>query len=84
MIGFVDAPRAWWLTHGMARSVGVSLPHAVIEGWLTRAELSRLLDRCEKCDKSADCTHWLAQKAQAAVLPAFCVNKPEIEALRAP
>ncbi|EEW24537.1 DUF6455 family protein [Rhodobacter ferrooxidans] len=81
MYGLVEAPRAWWLTHGMARAVGVSLPHAVTEGWLTRTELARLVGRCQSCDKSEVCTGWLARSASAEALPGFCTNKAEIEAL---
>lgn len=47
MIGYVEAPKAWWLTHGMARSIGVSLPHAVLDGWLTRKDLAELVGRCQ-------------------------------------
>lgn len=82
MIGYVDAPRAWWLTHGMARTVGVNLPRAVIEGWLTRAELAGLVGRCQTCGKAADCTSWLAvSPVPQEGLPTFCCNKEEIEAL---
>lgn len=81
MIGYVDAPRAWWLTHGMARTVGVSLPHAVIEGWLTRRELAAMVSRCQVCGKSSDCTSWLAQVGQSDSLPGFCSNKADIESL---
>ena len=81
MIGFVEAPRAWWLTHGMARSVGVSLPSAVTQGWLTRNELARIVSRCQHCDRAEDCSAWLATVAADAHLPDYCCNKAEIEAL---
>ena len=32
MIGYPEAPRAWWLTRGMARISGVNLPRAVVVG----------------------------------------------------
>lgn len=79
MIGIVGAPKAWWLTHGMARSIGVSLPNAVLDGWLTRKELAELVGRCQCCDKDQDCTAWLARAAVG--VPDFCENKAEIEAL---
>lgn len=81
MIGYVEAPQAWWLTNGMARSVGVNLPRAVIEGWLTRQELGVILARCERCGKSDACIDWLAQAAFHQPLPGFCDNKADIEAL---
>jgi hypothetical protein len=80
MFGDVDGPRAWSLTQGMARLAGVNLPGAVVEGWLTRDELDRLVDRCAACGKSAVCIGWMAT-ARRAPLPDFCCNKHEIEAL---
>lgn len=82
MIGYVEAPRAWWLTHGMARAVGVNLPRAVIEGWLTRRELASLVNRCQACACSESCTSWLAlAERDEGALPGFCCNKADIEAL---
>ncbi|MDZ4095417.1 MAG: DUF6455 family protein [Paracoccaceae bacterium] len=81
MIGYVEAPQAWWLAHGMARSIGVSLPHAVLEGWLTRRELGVMVSRCQSCGKSLDCTSWLAQANGRRSLPVFCGNKADLEAL---
>jgi hypothetical protein len=81
MMGYVEAPKAWGLTRGMARVVGTNIADAVIEGWLSRAELAELVDRCQACDRSADCTHWLARTVSAEALPAFCPNKAAIEAL---
>lgn len=81
MIGFVEAPRAWSLTEGMARVAGVNLPGAVIEGWLSRRELAQLVGRCQTCSKGADCIGWLARSGNATTLPGFCRNKADIEAL---
>lgn len=81
MMGYVEAPKAWGLTRGMGRAVGVNLTDAVVEGWLSRAELAVLVDRCQSCDRSAECTDWLARHVTAAALPAFCPNKAGIESL---
>lgn len=81
MIGYSDAPMAWGLTRGMARVRGVKLADAVVEGWLTRGELARMVDRCRECGKSDDCTRFLAEHVHVAHLPEFCPNTPEIEAL---
>ena len=81
MMGYVEAPKAWGLTRGMARAVGVNLTDAVVEGWLSRGELAELVDRCQCCDRSGDCTQWLARHVTAEALPAFCPNKAGIEAL---
>jgi hypothetical protein len=83
MIGYPDAPKAWWLTRGMARISGVNLPRAVVEGWLQRTELEALVVRCAACTRGEHCETWLATSGKADAMPAFCPNKPEIEALLA-
>jgi hypothetical protein len=80
MLGFTEAPLAWGLTQGMARVVGVNLPAAVVEGWLSRAELARLVSRCQTCGRAQACIHWLAV-ARNAPMPDACPNKPELESL---
>ncbi|WP_333816727.1 DUF6455 family protein [Tabrizicola sp.] len=81
MIGYPEAPKAWWLTRGMARISGVNLPRAVVEGWLQRDELEYLISRCAACGRSAQCEIWLVASASADSMPDFCPNKAEIEAL---
>ena len=81
MIGYPDAYRAWCLTRDMARITGVNLSHAVVEGWLQRAELDRLVTRCAGCSEAASCEGWLATSGRARSMPDFCPNKPAIEAL---
>ncbi len=81
MIGYAEAPKAWWLTRGMARISGVNLPRAVLDGWLQRAELEKLVARCAACTQGATCETWLQRSGNAGSMPAFCPNKTEIEAL---
>ena len=81
MIGFSEAPMAWGLTRGMARVLGVSLPRAVVEGWLSRAELAVLVERCQAGGQRGPATEGLATAATAPCLPVFCPNKAEIEVL---
>lgn len=81
MIGYVEAPRAWWLTHGMARAAGVNLPGAVVDGFVTRRELAELVHRCQTCGCSAQCTQWLGSARWPAALPGYCPNKAELESL---
>ncbi len=81
MIGYTDAPRAWWLTRGMARIAGVNLPRAVVEGWLSRDELAVLVERCEACVRAPQCDQWIAASGAEKRMPGFCPNKPAIEAL---
>ena len=81
MIGYPEAPKAWWLTRGMARISGVSLPRAVLDGWLQRDELEVLIARCAACSRAEDCESWLVQSGAAQSMPEFCPNKAGIEAL---
>lgn len=81
MIGYVEAPKAWGLTRGMARVLGVNLTDAVIDGWMSREELARLVDRCQMCRHSGDCVGWLAKTAKARALPEYCANKTALEGL---
>jgi hypothetical protein len=81
MIGYPEAPKAWWLTRGMARISGVNLPRAVVDGWLQRAELETLIARCAACDHGKACEDWLVASGAAKAMPGFCPNKPGIEAL---
>jgi len=81
MIGYVEAPKAWGLTRGMGRVLGVNLTDAVVDGWLSRAELADLVDRCQACGRAEDCTRWLARHVAADALPSFCANKSPLEAL---
>jgi Family of unknown function (DUF6455) len=81
MIGYPEAPKAWWLTRGMARISGVNLPRAVVEGWLQRDELEDLISRCAACGRSVECESWLVRSGTAQSMPEFCPNKAGIEAL---
>ncbi|MCU0904675.1 MAG: DUF6455 family protein [Tabrizicola sp.] len=81
MIGYPEAPKAWWLTRGMARISGVNLPRAVVEGWLQRDELEELIIRCAACGRGEICETWLVRSGSADAMPEFCPNKAGIEAL---
>lgn len=82
MLGYSDAPLAWGLTRGMARSLGVNLTSAVVDGWLTRPELARLVDRCQTCEQKPACMKWLSVAAATPCVPVFCPNKEALEVLR--
>ncbi len=76
-----NASLAWGLTRGMARALGLNLVEAVAEGWYTRADLARLVDRCAGCGLSDHCSAWLAVTPHAKRLPTYCRNKADLEAL---
>jgi len=79
---FVDTSLAWALTRGMARVAGVDLVAAVAEGWLSRAELAAMVDRCAACGASAHCSVWLAVTPRSDILPDYCAIREDIMALR--
>jgi hypothetical protein len=82
MIGYPEAPRAWGYTRGMARAIGASLTEAVVEGWLSRAELGALVEACRTCAATSDCTTWLSRTVDASALPEFCPNASALAALK--
>jgi hypothetical protein len=83
MIGFVEAPVTWCLVRGMARRAGLDVPRAVVEGWLTRAELAALIARCQTAGCSKGCMDVLAKPTGLATHapPSFCAIGAELEAL---
>ncbi|GAB1480264.1 DUF6455 family protein [Paracoccaceae bacterium] len=81
MIGYVEAPMAWGHTHGMARTLGVDLAGAVVDGWLQRGELAALVATCQSCGATPCCSDWLAQAPAAGGVPDFCPNGDALSAL---
>lgn len=81
MIDYIEAPRAWGMTRGMARVIGVNLVGAVTDGWLSRDGLAELVETCACCSQSTRCTAFLAITPQSLSVPGFCPNKPGLEAL---
>ena len=81
MLGYPEAPRAWGLTRGMARLLGLSLPQAVVDGWLGRDELAVMIARCDTCARHASCECWLALPEPDRRLPEFCPNANSLHAL---
>ncbi|MEO8244372.1 MAG: DUF6455 family protein [bacterium] len=77
-----DKAMAFGLTRGMARALGVNLIEAVTEGWYRRDELNALVERCARCGQGVRCRPWLAEHQRTALLPDYCRNKTELEALQ--
>lgn len=75
----------FWLTQGMARSIGVNVNEALRKGRLDRGAYAELVARCCHCARTSDCMGWMArQGAGAEALPLWCAVKPAIEALKEP
>ena len=82
MIGYARAPRAFGRTRAMARAVGLDLTAAVVDGWLSRAELEALISRCASCGRVVDCDRFLSEARAGAALPPSCANSAALEVLR--
>ncbi|NHX27116.1 hypothetical protein HA397_24385 [Escherichia coli] len=75
--------RHFWLTQGMARSVGVDLNAALKSGRMPRPDYDATIAACFMCGRSEDCMTWMArQGAGAERPPAYCAIRHEIEKLR--
>lgn len=75
MQAYPNAPLAWDRTRTMARRLGVDLPRAVFDGWLTRRDLDTLVCACAACSRPA-C------RPDAAAQTAGCTNASSLESLR--
>lgn len=83
-LGDTDAERTFWLTQGIARTVGVNLTTEMAEGRLTRAEYADMMVRCSACDNAETCVRWMAEGGRGDTdPPAYCLNHERIEALAA-
>lgn len=74
---YPTAPQAWDRTRHMARSIGVDLPRAVLDGWLTRRDLDSLVCACAAC-ASTTCP----PPATGRPEPSACTNRATLESLR--
>lgn len=83
-LGVTAAERHFWLTQGMARTVGVNLTEAIAGGRITRADLADMVVRCAGCEFSERCVRWMADGRHLGEdPPAYCLNHEVIEAIRA-
>lgn len=80
--GSFRAMQHYWLTQGMARTVGVNLCAAITAGALSRGGLETLVARCEACGRQADCMAWLGRTACAEAPPSYCANRQPLTELR--
>lgn len=75
--------RHFWLTQGMARSIGVDINGALRCGALKRDDYAQMVASCCDCDQSARCIGWMAkQGAGARSLPEFCPIKTVLEQIQ--
>ncbi|MGC9417457.1 MAG: DUF6455 family protein [Rhodovulum sp.] len=73
----------FWLTQGMARTIGANVNAALKDGHMGRGEFAELVARCCHCDRTERCMPWLAQQgAGAEEIPDWCPLKARLEALK--
>jgi hypothetical protein len=74
----------FWLTQGMARTIGVNVNEALQSGHLGRGEYAELVAQCCHCDRCESCMAWMGRQLTGAdALPDWCAVKPRLEALKA-
>lgn len=74
--------RAYWLTQGMARVLGISLSSAIRSGALSHDGLEAMVDRCGHCAHADACLGWLArQQGEVGTAPDYCANRAALAAL---
>jgi hypothetical protein len=69
MISFANQNRAFDHARGVARSGGLDLVEAVLDGWLRPAELAQIVDGCQFCAVGLPC-----KSSGPGALPASCAN----------
>jgi len=83
-IGDSAAERHFWLTQGMARTVGVNITEEIARGKLTREDFANMVVRCGSCEFSERCVRWMAEGRHIDEgPPGFCLNHESIQALKA-
>ncbi|OLS52367.1 DUF6455 family protein [Rhodovulum sulfidophilum] len=75
----------FWLTQGMARTIGVNLNHALRSGQLGRGEYSELVARCCHCGRAEACMGWMGHQVSGADCPPdWCAVRCSLKALKKP
>ncbi|RAP41422.1 hypothetical protein BYZ73_10795 [Rhodovulum viride] len=75
----------FWLTQGMARTIGVNLNDALRSGQLGRGEYSELVAACAHCGRAEECMRWMGHQVTGADrLPEWCAVGVRLEALKEP
>ena len=62
----------FWLTQGMARSIGLNLNTALKTGLLDREEFARMIATCSACGNADRCIAWMAEQGRGAGRPPDC------------
>lgn len=75
--------RHFWLTQGMARTVGVNLNQALRTGQVGRDDYAQLIAECCNCTHCKECMAWLAAHGGGAEqAPDYCAMGRILSKLR--
>ena len=81
---FDDWTSLYWLTQGMARTLGVNLSEEISRGRITRMDLDEMIAICAACPSTNRCLSYMATGGnRGAGPPSYCLNHKRIEALLA-
>lgn len=84
MTEVADSTRAFWITHGVGRTLGIRFGEAIREGRFTAVGYARMVDRCAQCCQTDRCITWLAAPNSGSCgAPDYCPNAAELDRLAA-
>lgn len=72
----------FWRTLKIAKVAGVPLAMALHKGTLARTDYARIVTKCRRCGKAAQCEALLATQQTRDTIPDFCPNREALEALK--
>ncbi|WP_095588476.1 DUF6455 family protein [Actibacterium ureilyticum] len=68
-----DLDRHFWLSRGMARTLGIRFSDVMRDGRLSTHEFTDLVNTCRGCAMSDRCVGWMARaEAVGEPAPGFC------------
>lgn len=83
MPGLVSCDGPFWLTQGVAQTLGVNLTDAMASGVLDRRRYLEMVQRCEACACRRFCTSWMgSQDGRATAAPEYCGNRDAFARVR--
>lgn len=77
-----DPSLHFWLTKGVARSLGVSFREAMLEQRLGQQDYAGIVTSCRCCARVAECQGWLARNPHAKTAPDFCQIRDQLARLK--
>jgi hypothetical protein len=79
-----DSTRAFWITQGVGRTLGIRFGEAIQDGRFSTTRYARMVDRCARCDQHDRCLAWLGAPGPSHhSAPDFCPNAAELDHLAA-